>query len=149
MFLDVSTELLRAGYSIRFRPGGHSMHPTIRDGEAVTVEPVNALAVKRGDILLYQTERGVIAHRVRSIKKNGNAAKVFILRGDTSISCDEPVKADQILGKIISVERNGRKVDISSRVSKLFRTVRASTSQIKYILICRMSFGVSSLFKSK
>ncbi|HKR00519.1 MAG TPA: S24 family peptidase, partial [Pyrinomonadaceae bacterium] len=67
MFLDLSTELLRRGYSVRFRPRGFSMLPTIRDGEAILVEPVEEEAIRRGDILLYRTERGVIAHRVVEI----------------------------------------------------------------------------------
>ena len=31
----------------------------------------------------------------------------FILRGDASRTFDEPVKSDQVIGKVISIERNG------------------------------------------
>lgn len=131
MFLDVSTELLRAGYSVRFRPGGHSMHPTIKNGQAVTVEPVNALAVKRGDIILYRTDRGVIAHRVISIEKIEEVNRTFILRGDTSISCDKPVKSEQILGKVVAVERAGRSINLSSRRAKIRCIARVGATRLK------------------
>lgn len=103
MFLDLSHDLLRSGYAIRFRTPGHSMHPTIRDGETVTVEPTTALDVRRGDIVLYRTGNRAIAHRVVDVN-----AKRFILRGDASREPDEPVEASQILGKVIMVEREGR-----------------------------------------
>ena len=42
VFLDVATNVLRSGYRMRFRAGGSSMWPTIRPGEAITVEPATA-----------------------------------------------------------------------------------------------------------
>lgn len=116
MFLDVSTELLRRGYGIRFRPTGHSMHPAIRDGEAVTVEPVKASEVKRGDIILYLAGRGLTAHRVVLIYRESTEQETsFILQGDACQTCDEPVRAEQILGKAVMVERDGRRVNLASR----------------------------------
>lgn len=114
IFVDISAELLQEGYSVRFRPGGASMFPTIKDGETVTVEQVKPTDVKRGDIILYKTDHRVIAHRVVSVQKKGGNSSSFILRGDASASCDEPVGADQILGKVVSVERDGRSIDLTS-----------------------------------
>ena len=118
MFLEVSTDLLSQGYSVRFRPGGHSMHPTIRDGEAVTVEPVEPGQVKRGDIILYRTASGVIAHRVVRIEGSSDN-RSFITRGDSSTSCDAPLSAERILGLVVSVERNGRRISLVGRRAKI------------------------------
>jgi phage repressor protein C with HTH and peptisase S24 domain len=57
LFTAVSAELLRNGYGIRFEARGSSMFPTINDGESVTVEPIGARDVRRGDILLYNGSR--------------------------------------------------------------------------------------------
>ena len=43
----------------------------------------------------------------------------FVLRGDASRACDEPVKAGQILGKVISIERYGCSVEPYSFAHKL------------------------------
>jgi hypothetical protein len=43
----------------------------------------------------------------------------FLLRGDASRACDEPVKAGQILGKVISIERYGCSIDPYSSTHKL------------------------------
>lgn len=43
----------------------------------------------------------------------------FVLRGDAPCSCDEPVKAGQILGKVIAIERYGCRIDPYSSTHKL------------------------------
>lgn len=145
LFIDVSTELLRRGQSVRFRAPGWSMHPTIKEGETIKVAPVAPLDIKRGDILLYFTGRKVIAHRVISIKREKsnsttqsstlNPQHLFILRGDASATCDEPVKAQQVLGKVVSVERGGRCVDLYSRRAKMLRIAHAWASRLKRLIL--------------
>lgn len=69
-FFDLYSEFLSNGYSVRFRAGGWSMHPTIKGGEAITVaEPVEPSHVKRGDISLYRSDRGLIAHHIVGIER--------------------------------------------------------------------------------
>jgi signal peptidase len=140
MFLDVSADLLSQGYGVRFRPGGHSMRPTIRDGEAVTVEPVEPGKVKKGDIILCRTTRGLIAHRVVRIERREDEARVFHLRGDASNSCDAPVSAEQILGRVVSVERNKRTVSLVNLRAKILGPVRAHVFRLKARLWAKSEF---------
>jgi signal peptidase len=107
------------------------MHPTIRDGEAVTVEPVNALHVRRGDVLLYETTRGVIAHRAVHIRVGKNAARAFVVRGDAADSSDERVEDSQILGRVISVERGERTIALAGRAARLRHKARLCASRFK------------------
>ncbi len=144
VFSDVSAELLRRGARVRFRATGRSMQPTILEGEAVTVEPVAPAAVTRGDIVLYRWERGVIAHRVIHIESKKAEAvtqpsvlsppSCFILRGDASLSCDTPVQPEQVIGKVVAVERGGRRIDLASRKAKLRRTCRVWASRLVHRL---------------
>ena len=163
VFPDITAELLEGGHSIRFRAPGRSMLPTIKEGEAITVEPVELSAVRTGDIILYRNGNSVIAHRVVQIKQKASsseatlkaerpvldprfergdpqgpqgrsssppassvrsrwragAALSFILRGDASFNCDYPVKPEQILGKVVSVERDGKSIDLCSFRAKV------------------------------
>jgi hypothetical protein len=130
MFQEISAALLAEGYSVRFRPGGHSMSPAIRDGEAVTVAPVRASQVRRGDIILYRAERGLIAHRVWRLKV-GTDAPVFITRGDAATSCDAPVSASQVLGRVMCVERNGRTLGLMGLRVRIFFMARVGISRLK------------------
>jgi signal peptidase I len=134
MFLEVSTGLLSQGYGVRFRPGGLSMHPTIRDGEPVTVEPIEASRVKRGDIILYKTERGLVAHRVVRIERGGDGDRVFYLRGDASTSGDAPVMAEQILGRVVVVERRGRKIALRGYRARLSRAAHTYVVPFKVLV---------------
>lgn len=134
MFQDLSAELLRDGLSIRFRPGGQSMTPTIQDGEAITVAPVRARAVRRGDILLYRSKRGLLAHRVVRVEKGSDEASRFTLRGDASVTEDEPIAASRILGRVVSVERGGRELALVGRRAHLRRILGKSAAQLKNLI---------------
>jgi len=140
VFPDVSAELLRRGAHVRFRATGRSMQPTILEGEVITVEPVAPAAVTCGDILFYRWEQGVVAHRVIRIERTQGTALTqssvlspqssFILCGDASLSCDAPIQPEQVIGKVIAVERAGRRIDLASRRAKLKRTCRVWASRL-------------------
>jgi signal peptidase I len=122
VFFKACEELLRKGHKIKFRAPGRSMHPTIYDGDIITVEPVQTDAVRVGDILLYRTGENVIAHRVIAIRNRDpltqsaglNPQCLFFLRGDASRFSDEPVRPESILGKVISIDRNDFCMDLYS-----------------------------------
>ncbi len=144
LFIDVSTELLRRGQCVRFRAPGLSMHPTIKEGETITVIPISPFDIKRRDILLYLIGKKVIAHRVVGIeKKKSNSSnqsskfspRLFLLRGDASAICDEPVEAQQILGKVVSVERDGRSINLCSRKAKMLHIAHARASRLKRLIL--------------
>jgi len=138
LFTDVATDLLHQGYGVRFYAKGWSMYPTIKDGERITVEPVVPSRVKRGDILLYHNGRGVVAHRVVQFARkmallNAQAPVLgtfFILRGDACSTCDEPVEGNQVLGKVLCVERNGRLINLNGWKSIMLYAVHLCRSRI-------------------
>ena len=110
-FGDLSGELLSLGFGVRFRAPGTSMHPTIRHGDLITVEPVAPSNMRRGDIILYRLQDSFIAHRIVNIEETNGCELTFTLRGDASTACDAPVKPEQILGKIVCLERDNRHID--------------------------------------
>ncbi len=136
MFPELITELLQDGYKVNFSAPGHSMFPTIMANETIMVEPIDPGTVRLRDIILYRTNGQLVAHRVVGINMlTGNSSSshsdldtqssvlsphhFFTFRGDAAPSCDEPVKAGQILGKVISIERNGCSIDPYSSTHKL------------------------------
>jgi signal peptidase I len=110
-FIPVIEELLRGGQRVRFRAPGGSMHPTIRDGEIITVGPLGRSPVRVGDVVLYRRGRAAIAHRVIRLPAGGSSG--FVLRGDAAHSCDRPIKLAQVLGRVLSIERDGRRVRVA------------------------------------
>ena len=123
-FADLVAELLTRGHRARFRVEGVSMLPTIRGGDTITVEPVSKIDIR--DIVVYRAERGLIAHRVVGVRKENGQALVFLTRGDTRDSTEEPVQEPQVLGKVVTVNRNGRAIDLGGRWTNRRRRVRSA-----------------------
>jgi signal peptidase I len=110
------------------------MHPTIRHGDVITVEPVEPPNLKRGDIILYRLQNNFIAHRLVNIEERNGCGLTFILRGDGSTTCDAPVKPAQVLGKIVCLERGHRSIDPYSPKVRLWRML--------YLWLARLKRGV-------
>jgi hypothetical protein len=133
-FLETATGLLERGHAVRFPADGWSMHPTIRYGETIIVEPLGAYEARRGEILLYRSSRSAIAHRlVRLTSVEGDEQLVF--RGDAADCCDPPIAWHQVLGRVIAVERGGREVRFGY-LGRIWRPVVARA--LRHVRICRM-----------
>ena len=130
-FSGVTYELLSCGCSVSFRAPGDSMRPAISDGERITVRHVSLSDIKRGDIILYRYPGSIVAHRVVRIEKRDSDVPRFILRGDALGAPGEAVEVEQVLGKVESVERGGRSIDLYSRKVKIIRMLRLCASYIK------------------
>jgi signal peptidase I len=129
-FVDVVSDLLRRGHSVRFRASGGSMHPTIREGEAITVARARPAEIRRGEVILYRLGRGVIAHRVARIAQRPDGTLVFIPRGDASQSGDQPVEELAILGRVVTVERNGRALDPAALRARVLAFAWAAAARL-------------------
>jgi hypothetical protein len=136
MFPQLITELLHDGYKVSFSAPGHSMFPTITANEIIMVEPIEPETVRMRDIILYRTNGQLIAHRVVGINSHTginalphsdldtppsalDPQNIFTCRGDAAAACDGPVKAGQILGRVISIERYGCRIDPYSATHKI------------------------------
>ena len=93
--------LLARGLGFRFRACGRSMRPTIQDGEILHVRPVSVETLRRGDIVLFADGTHFRAHRLVSVDHQRN---VFLTRGDSGEHMDAPLRAEQILGRVVAKE---------------------------------------------
>lgn len=99
----VIAEILGRGHTVRFQASGDSMHPLIRSNDHLLVEPVDPSAIRRGDVVLARLDRGLTAHRVVRV----DAAGTITTRGDNAPAEDPPFGAAQLLGRVVSIERDG------------------------------------------
>src|SRR5882724_6215301 len=100
-FAVVVRDLLRAGTAVRFPAPGLSMLPEIQDGDVLHVAPVRADELRCGEIVLVDDGIKLRAHRL--IVSDTRADK-FVTQGDASQEPDAPVRAQQILGRVIAKE---------------------------------------------
>ena len=127
-FGAVIEDALRSGATVRFRAEGASMYPTIRDGDIVIVSAVSARNIVRGDVLLCRHDKRVLAHRVVAVT-TCDGALFFELRGDAKGSSDAPVGASAVVGRVISVERNGRLIGLRGPAARLRHLARIALSR--------------------
>ena len=138
-------DLLRSGRGVRFRATGTSMHPAIRDGELVTVEPVDASAVRRGDVVLFRSARGLTAHRVTRVVARPDASQYFVLRGDNTGESHEHVATTSVLGCVIGVERGGRVFNPGAAWVRATVAVRALLRRLKVCAVDLVARGTEGL----
>ena len=134
LFTPLCVRMLEGGHAVRFRAPGSSMHPAIRDGEWLTVEPVEPVALRRGNVLLYRSRRGLTAHRVRTLVAPDGAPLHLVLRGDNAGGCDEHVEPADILGRVACVERGGRRIDPGSIGSRAAARIRRTLGGLRRTL---------------
>jgi len=115
-FATVARALLADGIAIRFRAGGQSMLPAIGDGDCLVVAPVDASAVGIADVVLCETGRRLVAHRVLSVDR----ARLTTC-GDAALEMDRPVSPGDVRGRVVAVERGGTTVDLAVAGGALVR----------------------------
>lgn len=105
-FTRLSSEILGEGHRLRFTAHGSSMAPFVRDGDVLTVLPVDDALLKLGEIVFYRSAGdSLIAHRIVGLELDGKVPMLRV-RGDSSPGTEEFVSKDNILGLIESVERS-------------------------------------------
>lgn len=109
-------QMLEVGKTILIKPQGYSMYPVIVPGrDAAIVQKEDASKLKRGDVLLYRREKGILViHRLYKKNKKG-----YYMVGDNQTAVEGPLREEQIKGKMIALVRNGRTIDTDSPLYKI------------------------------
>ncbi|RLC78281.1 MAG: signal peptidase I [Chloroflexi bacterium] len=134
-------ELLKEGKGIRFQARGCSMYPSIRDEEFITVVPVELSELKVGDILAFQDKESkkIVVHRLIKIEKDDGVPSLLISAGDNLTSPDPPIcPSEYILGKVVRIERDGREINLESRLNCLRAYLKACVLLSRFYTTNRM-----------
>ncbi len=91
---------------------GSSMLPFIQDGDRVLVAHGHT-GVRRGDVVVFRREGQMVAHRV--IRTHGSdASPTFVTKGDNAPQFDPPLSADEIVGRVLAIERDARHTSLDT-----------------------------------
>lgn len=113
---DLTEEVLRKFGTVRLRLMGTSMVPSILPGDLVTVRHVSPNEISPGEVVLCSREGGFAAHRVVTTTDT-LSEPYFITRGDRLLNDDSLVFSSALLGRVESIERNGRRFQTAHRLS--------------------------------
>ena len=101
---NLAVEVLQGTGVLRLVAFGHSMLPTLFPGDVLTVKVEPLAEIQAGDVVLFARQGRFFIHRnLRPVQRGSGS--LLVTRGDSMPHADEPVTADELLGKIVSVER--------------------------------------------
>lgn len=105
--------LLAQGQQVQIRPQGYSMYPMFVPGrDEAILQKADPATLKRGDVVLYRRENGILVlHRICKKKKNA-----FYMVGDNQREIEGPLKAEQMKGLLIGFIRNGKHRSVKNPV---------------------------------
>ena len=109
--------VIAKGASFRFEARGFSMHPFIKDGEMITISPVEGGRLFSGDVVAFcHPETGrLTVHRI--VKKD---AQGLLLRGDNCSEADGLISATSLLGRVTEVGGKNRIVRLGLGPERYF-----------------------------
>jgi hypothetical protein len=130
---DLAVEVLRSYGVLLFAATGWSMLPTIFPGDLLAVErfadmsekgQTRASQIKLGDVILARRADKLCAHRVVAAPAEGSPA-AWITQGDAMAVADPPVHRNELLGRVVSVTRNGRRRALRAKLNVLDNLIAA------------------------
>ena len=102
---ELVADVARAQGMVHLRVAGASMVPALWPGDLVTVRSYEAPELQAGSIIVFRQNERLVVHRLMRWE-DGCA----VARGDAHFCLDRPVPASDVIGRVESVLRDGRRV---------------------------------------
>jgi signal peptidase I len=129
---------------------GTSMVPSIHPGDLLTIQRAGLAEISPGEVVLFLQKERLFVHRVVDRKFAGTrdslAESCLITRGDRLRHDDPPVSSAELLGRVVCVERDNRKVEIPSQRSNRLMVRLLQTSDRATYLYLRLAACWRTLF---
>ncbi|MGB9403947.1 MAG: S24/S26 family peptidase [Candidatus Acidiferrales bacterium] len=107
MKCELAGKVLRECGTLRLRVNGASMMPSVWPGDTLLVQRENFEAISTGDVVLFEREGRLVAHRVIAMAGDSENRR-WKTQGDGMPTADAPVSVSEMLGKVAWIERDGR-----------------------------------------
>lgn len=139
-------EVVRNFGEVRLRVFGTSMVPSVLPGDLVLIHRADVEEISIGEIVLFLQMGRLFVHRVVDRKAmtfaDGREETFLITRGDRQRNNDSPVSSSELLGRVVSIEREHRQVDLlpngtNQFIARLLRSSDRVTSL--YLLVATFS----------
>jgi signal peptidase I len=146
----LAAEVVRTHGEVRLRVFGTSMAPAMLPGDLVTIRRATLGEVSTGDVVLFLQNGRFFVHRVVGAEMNRAPDRSLdarlITRGDRLRHDDAPVDPKELLGRVVSLERDRRKVELDTREpNSLFARLLRASDRVTYLYV-RLAAGWRSLF---
>jgi len=106
----IAALLLQQGETVQIPLTGSCMKPLLCEKDLLTIYPLKAEQLRCGDVAVYLIHGELKTHRFlksKSIDKHD----YLITKSDRRYHCDKPVPYENLLGKIIQIQKGNKLVD--------------------------------------
>jgi signal peptidase I len=127
---DLAAEIVRKFGRLRLKVEGMSMVPAVLPADIVVIERARPREVTAGDLVVFARDGRLVLHRVLKQVQHAYGFQL-ITQGDRVGQPDAPVSAQELLGRVSSIERRGqallppRRLGLGQRVTS--RVLRLSS----------------------
>lgn len=115
-YAELMAAVLEKNGLFRFTATGCSMAPFIRDGDFITLSqpPVR---LQTGDVVAFINPscNRLMIHRIVRVSRQG-----YLIKGDNNSIPDGRIPASNILGRVVRVEREGRRIRFGLGAGNIF-----------------------------
>jgi hypothetical protein len=98
---------------ISLRVHGASMQPWVRPKDIALIRQISIENVRCGDVVLFRRENHLFVHRIVERRGSLNASQLFS-KGDAHPTSDGVVQEKELLGRVMRIYRNGRRIDLDA-----------------------------------
>ena len=131
VLIELIKAVLEKNKSFRFRANGFSMSPFVKNGDIITISPLQNSPFRPGDIVAFfhPVTGKPFVHRV--IWKKGSSLRI---RGDSLLSDDGLIPESNIFGKVTKVERDGENIYLGLGIEKYLIALLSGKSLLRGLL---------------
>jgi signal peptidase I len=115
---------------------GTSMVPAVLPGDQVLIQRAILEEILPGEIAVFLRNGRLFVHRVVDRKivdasQKAQGEMCLITRGDRQRDCDLPVHSAELLGRVVTIERDRREIKVApNRASRLTARVLQSSDKV-------------------
>jgi len=135
---ELAVELLRKWGLVRLPAFGTSMVPVIHPGDELGVQRADLEKICPGDIVVYARRGRLIVHRVVAVGADCTRGPYLVTRGDRSPRNDLPVFSSEVLGVVVTLERDHKPLQVRARpngAERVIRRILRSSDRATYLYL--------------
>jgi hypothetical protein len=136
----LAEEVVRTFGEVRLRVFGTSMMPALLPGDLATIRRASLGDISTGDVVLFLQRGRLFVHRVVGqaiLSGAGRSGEPWLItRGDRLRHDDPPVSSCELLGRVVAIERDNRKMQLAPhRSNSLFARVLRASDRLTYLYL--------------
>ncbi len=113
---DLYREAVRNGQPLWFRVVSGSMHPMLRIGEQVYIQPATADQLQVGEIAAFETDAGLVIHRIVQRRSENHSVQLLEM-SDVHLRAGR-VESGAVIGRVVAIRRGSRHIDLQRPIAQ-------------------------------